>query len=338
MATPAIDRNRIITNHFNKYQRDREKYPEIHDIVLVDDNLDNWYVIVRNVYAENREFLKKGEFIFKLHMAKEVPHKPPSIAYLTETGIYNLNSTICMSIGSYHPEKFAPAMGITGYAALAISVFPYWEDLEHGVSVINKPKIEDIKKFTFESKRFNLKNNKKILMNSKWKDDYVKYEENVNKFETMVKKFSKILLKTEHGTTFNTFNRYFIDDEIMDACLAYDSKVLDREKFIEQISLVLKQNWSVNGLNKATIELLDMCCLIIDGVLTMDAILPESEAPPQAETPPVKVKLTKEEKEKAKAEKEAAKEAKAKAKAEKEAAKEAKAKLKEAKGKEKVID
>lgn len=44
----------------------------------------------------------------KLTFPKEYPYKPPSIMMVTETGRFEVNQRICLSISDFHPESWNP--------------------------------------------------------------------------------------------------------------------------------------------------------------------------------------------------------------------------------------
>jgi ubiquitin-protein ligase len=165
------DNIKKIQNHYNRYNKERHLHKNVKDVVILNDNWMKWYVIIHNL---EDELFVGGEFIMELSMPSDIVRGPPAMRYLTETGIFKVgpNSNICLSISSFHPSMYSPAIGIIGFVNMIIGTLPYYQDLKGGVSVLSNPTRENIKECTSNSIIYNMKHHFKILENSKFSDQY----------------------------------------------------------------------------------------------------------------------------------------------------------------------
>ena len=72
-------------------------------------NLFEWYFVVFGL--KDCPF-EGGFYLGKLVFPREYPWKPPGIMMVTETGSFQVNAKICLSISDYHPETWNPAWPI----------------------------------------------------------------------------------------------------------------------------------------------------------------------------------------------------------------------------------
>eukprot|EP00924_Labyrinthula_sp_SR-Ha-C_P002797 augustus_masked-scaffold_13-processed-gene-7.43-mRNA-1 protein AED:0.10 eAED:0.10 QI:0/-1/0/1/-1/1/1/0/225 len=54
----------------------------------------------------------KGRYHGQILLPQSYPFSPPSIIFLTQTGLWEINKKICLSISDFHPEHWQPAWGI----------------------------------------------------------------------------------------------------------------------------------------------------------------------------------------------------------------------------------
>ena len=59
----------------------------------------------------------------KLIFPNDYPWKPPSIMMTTETGRFQTNARICLSISDYHPESWNPVWPVRSIIIGLISFF-----------------------------------------------------------------------------------------------------------------------------------------------------------------------------------------------------------------------
>ncbi len=152
----------------------------------------SWYIVFYNTCGDNNEFID-GEFIIQLDIPASYPNNPPSLKFLTPTGIFDINKNVCLSIGSFHAGSFPSTFGILGYVNLVYGAMIGWKDLNGGISIINNININEIKKFSKNSKLYNQINNQHIM----------EYFNNYNETNNLIKdlsKFSDIKLLTKHLT------------------------------------------------------------------------------------------------------------------------------------------
>ena len=65
------------------------------------NNIFEWYFVV---FGLKDEPYIGGYYMGKLKFPTDYPWKPPSIMMITESGRFQVNKRICLSISDYHPE------------------------------------------------------------------------------------------------------------------------------------------------------------------------------------------------------------------------------------------
>src|SRR4051812_42629520 len=96
MATKAGLRIKSIVGNFEKYTTKR--HPNI-DFIMNEDL--TWHIRMRDLEGKDGE-LKAAEIIVKIVAPPKYPFAPPEFFFMTDTGIYKINATVCISIGTYH--------------------------------------------------------------------------------------------------------------------------------------------------------------------------------------------------------------------------------------------
>ena len=64
-----------------------------------------------------------GFYLGKIIFPLEYPWKPPEIRMLTETGRFDINCAICLSISNFHPESWNPVWPVRSIILGLISFF-----------------------------------------------------------------------------------------------------------------------------------------------------------------------------------------------------------------------
>ena len=86
----------------------------------LEENIFEWYYILKPV----QEPYKNGIYYGKLIFPDEYPMKAPDIYMITPSGRFEVNSKICLSMSSFHPESWNPSWSI-GSMLLGIISFMY---------------------------------------------------------------------------------------------------------------------------------------------------------------------------------------------------------------------
>jgi hypothetical protein len=73
-----------------------------------------WYFLI--VMGPEPPF-RGGEFIIRLTAGAGFPQSPPSLEFLTETGVFETGGPVCISIGEFHAEDAPGRDGAGGYRA-----------------------------------------------------------------------------------------------------------------------------------------------------------------------------------------------------------------------------
>lgn len=87
--------------------------------VACEDELFEWVFAIRGAWGSEFE---GGVYIGRIHMPAEYPFKPPGFTMLTPSGRFEINTKICLSISSYHPESWQPSWSVES-ALVALIAF-----------------------------------------------------------------------------------------------------------------------------------------------------------------------------------------------------------------------
>ncbi|KAK9456170.1 ubiquitin-conjugating enzyme/RWD-like protein [Dipodascopsis uninucleata] len=84
-----------------------------------EDNLFDWHFIIRGPPCSPYE---TGSYHGRITLPSTYPLAPPSFRFLQETGRFEVNKEICLSISKFHVEEWLPAWGIRT-ALIALRTF-----------------------------------------------------------------------------------------------------------------------------------------------------------------------------------------------------------------------
>jgi hypothetical protein len=163
LNTPGdiVKMQKALNGNLKKYLENKKDYDYME--IRPTSDITKWYILYHNLAGADDEFVN-GEFIIELEVSPTFPATPPSLKVLTHTGIFEIGKNVCLSIGSYHPGSFPAAIGILGYCGLVYSSFIGWKDLQSGISIISRPSVNDIKKASKNSVKYNRDNYPNIMM------------------------------------------------------------------------------------------------------------------------------------------------------------------------------
>lgn len=97
-----------------------------------------WYVIFCNFSGNEDEFVG-GEYLVRIEAPPEFPFKAPSFYFMNETGVYGVETKVCISIGEFHPENMQAALGMTGFIRELVNGLIGWRELGGGIAITNTP-------------------------------------------------------------------------------------------------------------------------------------------------------------------------------------------------------
>lgn len=115
----------------------------------LEENIFEWYYILKPV----QEPYKNGIYYGKLVFPDEYPMKAPDIYMITPSGRFEVNSKICLSMSSFHPESWNPSWSI-GSMLLGIISFMYEDTTTTGAIESTR---EEKLLFAKNSLKFNIK-------------------------------------------------------------------------------------------------------------------------------------------------------------------------------------
>lgn len=99
---------------------------------------NTWYVIFCNFSGNKDEFVG-GEYLVRIEAPSEFPYKAPSFYFMNETGVYGVETKVCISIGEFHPENMQAALGMTGFIRELVNGLIGWEELGGGIAITKTP-------------------------------------------------------------------------------------------------------------------------------------------------------------------------------------------------------
>jgi len=114
-------------------------------------NILHWYFVF---YDLNDSPYEGGIYMGKLEFTTDYPHRPPKIMMITPSGRFHLNSAICTTFSSYHPEKWQPSWGVP---TIILGLLSFWHEDGGGIGKIYSTDKEK-KYFAKKSMEFNRKN------------------------------------------------------------------------------------------------------------------------------------------------------------------------------------
>lgn len=125
------------------------------------DDLATWWILLSSFSGDKDEFVT-GEYLCQMTAPEKFPFEPPKFTLLTPNGVYDINKTVCISIGEYHKDQYPAALGMSGFANQLVSGLIGWKSLGHGISIIKTTEAQK-KIFAAKSRDYNVANHIDIL-------------------------------------------------------------------------------------------------------------------------------------------------------------------------------
>jgi ubiquitin-protein ligase len=154
-------RNQSIIGNYKKINKARQEYFDV--IYENEDIIEPWIIKIRDCAGNNDEF-KKGEYLVRVIPHKSHPRFPPDFYFLTPNGVYQTNTKICISIGSYHPGAYPPTIGLGGFIRELCNGMMNYGGLIGGIGILptaddarDEKKIKEKQTLASNSKKFNEK-------------------------------------------------------------------------------------------------------------------------------------------------------------------------------------
>ncbi len=156
---PAPDRRQtaLMMAQFKKATMEPNEHVQF---AMSEDNPCIWYIRLRNFAGNNDEYVG-GEYDCKMVAPRDFPYKPPSFYFLTNNGLYEIGTKVCISIGEYHADDYRAALGMAGFANQLVSGLIGWRDMGGGINIINTS-VGKKKDFAKESRESNIKHHPTI--------------------------------------------------------------------------------------------------------------------------------------------------------------------------------
>lgn len=157
VPTPDKRQTAIMMAQFKKATTEPNEHIKF---VMSEDNACVWYIRLRNIGGNDDEFVG-GEYDCRMVAPIDFPFNPPSFYFLTNNGLYEIETKVCISIGEYHKDDYRAALGMAGFANQLVSGLIGWKEMGGGINII-KTSVEAKKKFAQASHQSNETRHPKI--------------------------------------------------------------------------------------------------------------------------------------------------------------------------------
>jgi len=129
------------------------------------NNVFHWYFIIFGLADPP---YKGGYYMGKLEFPNDYPWKPPAIKMITETGRFETNARICLSISDYHPESWNPVWPVR---SIIIGLISFFVTKDHTVGAIDR---------TNDERERIQKNSAKVIQEHKmYKELFATFKDNI---------------------------------------------------------------------------------------------------------------------------------------------------------------
>ncbi|KAK8816393.1 ubiquitin-conjugating enzyme E2 [Blastocystis sp. ATCC 50177/Nand II] len=98
----------------------KNKNPDFHAAPVSSNNLE-WHFTIRGPTETPYE---KGIYHGKILLPSDFPMSPPDISFFTESGRFEVNKKICLTITSFHKEEWSPSWTIETILQAISSMIP----------------------------------------------------------------------------------------------------------------------------------------------------------------------------------------------------------------------
>ncbi len=151
-------RNAVLRTQFRKITEIPNEFLKFH---MEERDMSTWYVLLSGIAGDNNEYVG-GEYVVKIVLPNDYPYNPPEFYFLTPQGLFELNTTVCVSIGQFHAKDYRPVLGIAGFCTNLISGLIGWKTIGDGIAII-KTTLAEKKKLAAESRSYNTTYNAEIM-------------------------------------------------------------------------------------------------------------------------------------------------------------------------------
>ncbi len=121
-----------LTKEYTRYKEKNFNFPNmiIHPSSLTEpEGLLTWYFLFYDLcdteysFIDDKGIKKGGLYLGKIKIPHDYPFSPPDFYFLTDTGIFIINSKICTSFTSFHAEEYSASYTIETLCTSMLSFF-----------------------------------------------------------------------------------------------------------------------------------------------------------------------------------------------------------------------
>lgn len=134
-SNDSVRSAKIMMAQFRKATKDLN---ELVKFAMDPDKPNTWYALLCNFRGNNNEYAG-GEYLARIVAPPDFPYSPPSFYFMNETGVYGVETKVCISIGEYHKEDSRAALGMDGFIRELVNGLIGWKELGGGIAISLTP-------------------------------------------------------------------------------------------------------------------------------------------------------------------------------------------------------
>lgn len=148
---------RVIKIQYGRVTKKADTYLKFY---MREDDVTTWYVIMSGFSGNAGEYVD-GEYLVRIELPEDYPHKPPSFYFMTPQGLYGVETKVCVDIGEYHKDNYRAVLGVDGFCNQLISGLVAWRDMTPGIQILSTTE-EQKRAFARDSVEYNRRHNDKL--------------------------------------------------------------------------------------------------------------------------------------------------------------------------------
>lgn len=186
----------IVTGQFKFAVKQPHEYLKF---MMDEKDYNKWYILLSGFDGDEGEYTD-GEYLVRIKLPADFPYNPPEFYFMTEQGLYGVETKVCISIGEFHKADARAALKVGEFCTQLISGLIGWRDMGGGIQILQTD-VKQKKRFAANSRAYNAKYNSDIC--NKINETYAGYSTNWD-LKTVPLEIQKKLSLGKFGLKFET--------------------------------------------------------------------------------------------------------------------------------------
>lgn len=148
----------VLVNQFKTAVKEPHEYLKF---CMDEKDVKTWYIMLSGFEGDEGEY-KGGQYIVRVVLPNDFPYNPPQFYFMTEQGLYGVETKVCISIGEYHKDQYRAALGVRGFCNQLVSGLIGWKDMGSGIQILSTSNKEK-SRLARASQAYNERHNADIL-------------------------------------------------------------------------------------------------------------------------------------------------------------------------------